>query len=319
MDDPRLLGQSSASLRHWEPSSPRLDQTAAPLIAAGSVVGLWPLEHWQAVPWHDHDFYEVAFVVQGTGFHFAGDQEQRIHPGTVIFVPPGTAHGYRALRDVAVYNCFFRAELADFELLWAARDSGLQSLFGDSGTAFRRPGAHVVTQLNDADFNACITQLEAIRDTPSEDRSHSNEIAHLLLALDVIARRGRRSAGTTAAPRSPAPRVVSRALEIIESDLARHWSLAELAAEVYVTTFYLSHEFKKWMGTPPASYIARRRAQHAAFLLSGTDQSIASIGRAVGWPEPASFSHHFRRAFSVNPREYRRRLRAGEQPPGGVG
>jgi AraC family L-rhamnose operon transcriptional activator RhaR len=208
-----------------------------------------------------------------------------------------------------VYNCFFRAELADFELLWAARDSGLVSLFGSAGGAIGQPGDPVVTQLDESDFSACVVQLDAIRNTAVADRSHASEIGHLLIALDIVARRGRENRGVTAAPRSQAPRVVSRALEVIESDLARHWSLADLAAEVFVTRFYLAHEFKKWMGIPPAAFISRRRAQHAAFLLSGTDDSIASIGQAVGWPEPATFSHQFRRSFGTSPREYRRRSR----------
>jgi AraC family L-rhamnose operon transcriptional activator RhaR len=308
--DPPDLGQPARALRHWAPSSPRLDPTAEPLIGAASVVGLWPLEHFQAVPWHDHDFYEVAFVLQGSGYHFAGQREQPIRAGSVIFVPPGTAHGYRALKGVAVYNCFFRAELADFELLWAARDRGLVELFGNTTAAFRQRGAHVITQLDDVHFNASINELDAIRNTDPAERSHANEIAHLLLALDIVARRGRAAAGPVAAPpTSQAPRIVSQALELIEGDLARSWSLADLAGEVYVTTYYLAHQFKKWVGIPPAAFICRRRAEHAAFLLTGTDDSIASVGRAVGWPEPAAFSRQFRRAYGVSPRAFRQRGR----------
>jgi AraC family L-rhamnose operon transcriptional activator RhaR len=51
--------------------------------------------------------------------------------------------------------------------------------------------------------------------------------------------------------------------------------------------------------------------QHAAFLLAGTEQPIAAIGARVGWPEPATFSHQFRRIQGTSPREYRRRANAG--------
>lgn len=108
--------------------------------------------------------------------------------------------------------------------------------------------------------------------------------------------------------RRPAtPRVVSAALELIEEDLARRWTLAELSREVFVGSFHLAHEFKRWVGIAPMAYANQRRAERAAVLLSGTDDSIGAIGRAVGWPEPASFSRHFRQAFGVSPREYRRR------------
>jgi AraC-like DNA-binding protein len=76
---------------------------------------------------------------------------------------------------------------------------------------------------------------------------------------------------------------------------------------VFVGTFHLAHEFKRWVGIAPMAYLNQRRAERAAFLLSGTDDPIGAIGRAVGWPEPAAFSRQFRKAFGASPREYRRR------------
>lgn len=262
------------------------------------------------MPWHDHEFYEVAFITRGTGFHFCGSSEERIRRGTVIFMPPAVAHGYRALRDVVAYNCFFRAELSEFELLWASRDGALMTLFG-RGAA--RPD-HVVTQLDPAALDGCIAELDAIKQQEPNKRSHANEIGHLLLALDVIARHGQSQVSQPPERRPATPRVVSAALDLIDRDLARRWTLAELSHEVFVGSFHLAHEFKRWVGVAPMAYVNQRRAEWAAVLLAGTDDSIGAIGRAVGWPEPASFSRHFRKAFGVSPREYRRRRNQRENP-----
>ncbi len=301
------LRQASSALGHWSPSSPRLDATAAPLIPPGSVVGLWPVAHWLAVPWHDHDFYEVAFITQGTGYHFCGSHEESVRRGTVIFVPPGTAHGYRALRDVVVYNCFFRAELSEFELLWASRDDALRTLFGRGAAGLGRSADHVLAELDSAALDDCIAELEAIRQEEPGQRSHASELGHLLLALDVVARHGRRQIPIPPERRPATSRGVNAALDLIEQDLARRWTLNDLSREVFVGSFHLAHEFKRWVGVAPMAFVNQRRAEQAAVLLSGTDDPIAAIGRAVGWPEPASFSRHFRRAFGVSPRQYRRR------------
>ena len=140
---------------------------------------------------HDHAFYEMALVLSGSGFHVCGDSEEPVQAGTVVFVPPGVAHGYRGCRDMEVYNCFFRAELAEFELLWAARDDALGALFGRGGTR-RLQDDHVVIQVDPAAFEQCIRELDAIRHEDPSERSHARQIGHLLLALDLIARHGRR-------------------------------------------------------------------------------------------------------------------------------
>ena len=293
---------------HMEPGDARPDASSEPqpLIAPGSVVGLWLVDHLPVVHAHDHAFYEMALVLSGSGFHVCGDSEEPVQAGTVVFVPPGVAHGYRGCRDMEVYNCFFRAELAEFELLWAARDDALGALFGRGGTR-RLQDDHVVIQVDRAAFEQCVSELDAIRHEDPSERSHARQIGHLLLALDLIARHGRRYGPTATERRLATPRVVAAVLDAFDADLARHWTLADLSTEVYVGSFHLAHEFKRWMGVSPMAYLARRRAERAGILLAGTDDSIASIGRAVGWPEPAAFSRQFSKAFGVSPREFRRR------------
>lgn len=299
-------------LGHWAPSDPRRDATAKPLIGPGSVVGLWPVEHMLAVPAHDHEFFEVAFITRGTGYHLCGSQEVPIRRGTVLFVPPGAVHGYRAQHDVAVVNCFFRAELAEFELLWASRDNALMTLFGRAAALSGQSSEPVVAQLESGELDDCLAELDAIGQREPDERSHAGEIGHLLLALDVVARHGRHEQRRPAERRAATPRVVSATLDLIEEDLARHWTLGDLSREVFVGSFHLAHEFKRWVGVAPIAYANQRRVERAAVLLSGTNDSIGIVGRAVGWPEPASFSRHFRQAFGVSPREYRRRQHVRE-------
>ncbi len=298
--------RSTRTHGHWAPSSPRRDDTAEPLIGPGSVVGAWPVEHMLAVPEHDHEFYEVAFVTRGTGYHFCGSQEVAISRGTVVFVPPGASHGYRAQHDVAVFNCFFRAELAEFELLWASRDNALMTLFGRAALP-GHAGGPVVAQLDVDELDECIGELDAIWQRKPDERSHASEIGHLLVALDLVARHGEYKQRTPTERLPATPRLVSAALDLIEEDLARHWTLGDLSREVFVGSFHLAHEFKRWVGVAPIAYANQLRAERAAVLLSGTDDSIGAVGRTVGWPEPASFSRHFRQAFGTSPREYRRR------------
>ena len=140
-----------------------------PLIAPGSVVGLWVVEHLPVVHPHDHAFYEMALVLSGSGFHVCGDSEEPVQAGTVVFVPPGVAHGYRGCRDMEVYNCFFRAELSEFELLWAARDDALGPCSDAAGPGVSRTTTSSSRWTGRPSSNASVSSTRsATRIRPSE-------------------------------------------------------------------------------------------------------------------------------------------------------
>ena len=110
-----------------------------------------------------------------------------IGPGLAIFVPPGVAHEYRDNDEAHVYNCLFRAELIDAELMWARRDPVLGSLFDpDSLSRKGDTAATVMVPLDAADVRRVIEALEPIR--TGEATTRAAQLAHLLLALDIVAR-----------------------------------------------------------------------------------------------------------------------------------
>ena len=63
------------------------------------------------------------------------------------------------------------------------------------------------------------------------------------------------------------------------------------------------------------AYLARRRAEQAVRLLISTNLSIASIGAAVGWPEPRHFARCFKAQTGVSASAYRARFFASVIQP----
>ena len=47
-----------------------------------------------------HNEHEVVYVVEGTFLFVAGDSRREAGPGTFVFVPRGTPHGFRVVGDV---------------------------------------------------------------------------------------------------------------------------------------------------------------------------------------------------------------------------
>jgi AraC family L-rhamnose operon transcriptional activator RhaR len=309
-------------MRHV-PNVPGAVLNADAFMAPNELVGFFIAEQPRTVALHLHDFFEFAIVTRGTGTHQSGERRHPVRRGTAILIPPGALHGYELSEDLVVYNCFVRAEAAEYDLPWIRRDAFLGRLFAESdrmlvdGTP--GPSEPVIVCLDETDLQSCLGHFVAIRTLPTRERSEAYDLGHLLLALDVLGRRVRAERPDLRAIDPRAPTIVVTALELIESDLRRHWGLAELAAVLCVGQFHLARTFRRWVGRSTGAFANRRRAERAALLLTTTDDPVASVGAQVGWEDPAYFARRFRQETGVSPRVYRARARAhqaGQRPDG---
>jgi AraC family L-rhamnose operon transcriptional activator RhaR len=279
-----------------------------------TAVAIFVAHHYPTIGWHEHDFYELAVISTGRGLHESEHGVIPVEAGTVVFIPPGVSHEYRGCEDLIVYNCLFRAELDEAELMWAFRDGHLSVLFNpDNLSRDRMHRPPVAVQLDDVGLATVLAALERIRLRAPDARTRTGQLAHLLLALDVVAAARRATDPTDR--RTTAPAVVAAALELMARDIAHPWTLSELSRRMFVGRFHLSRTFARCVGVPPMQYLARLRAERAAALLASTDLPIAAIGAAVGWSDPPYFSRRFRAHFGVSPRHYRQRHRHDEPGP----
>ncbi|HJZ97255.1 MAG TPA: AraC family transcriptional regulator [Candidatus Solibacter sp.] len=124
------------------------------------------------------------------------------------------------------------------------------------------------------------------------------------LALTLV----RRALGprTTHAPSATAgrQRLVDRAKLVLASDLARRWTLAEIAAEVRCSPVYLTQVFQQVEGLPLYRYQLRLRLARALDLLAQYDD-LTALSLDLGFSSHSHFSAAFRSAYGRSPSEFR--------------
>jgi AraC family L-rhamnose operon transcriptional activator RhaR len=211
-----------------------------------------------------------------------------------------------------MYNCCFSSELLRRELSWTREDPLLGYLLW-AGPYSSPARGMLMTTLEPPAFGECLTHLDALaalRNRPQE-RHRADIIGRLSLLFSqlgqVIARTARTLPGE---PGSTHP-AVGRAMRLLEADLARHWTLADLAGESHLTPGHLVRLFKDTTGLPPMAYLAQVRAEHAAVLLLHSDEPITGIGRAVGWPDQNYFARRFKAHYGLSATTYRKRFATG--------
>ena len=99
-------------------------------------------------------------------------------------------------------------------------------------------------------------------------------------------------------------RVVDRVKLVLASDLARRWTLAEIAAEVRGSPVYLTQVFHQVEGLPLYRYQLRLRLARALDLLVHYDD-LTALSLDLGFSSHSHFSAAFRQTYGRSPSEFR--------------
>ena len=91
----------------------------------------------------------------------------------------------------------------------------------------------------------------------------------------------------------------------MEAHSEEKFSLEQMAKALFVNGSYLLRTFKRTTGMTPLVYHHMIHIRKAKELLSGTDQTISEIGKAVGYVSPSHFAHIFQKTTGCSPTEYR--------------
>ncbi|HSE45181.1 MAG TPA: AraC family transcriptional regulator [Gemmatimonadales bacterium] len=98
-------------------------------------------------------------------------------------------------------------------------------------------------------------------------------------------------------------KLVDRTKLVLTSDMARRWTLPEIAAEVGVSPVYLTQVFAQVEGVPLYRYHLRLRLARALDLLSQYD-NLSALSIDLGFSSHSHFTAAFRQAYGRTPADF---------------
>jgi AraC-like DNA-binding protein len=116
-----------------------------------------------------------------------------------------------------------------------------------------------------------------------------------------------------AADRRLLDRKVARALNLLQAEPAKRWTVERLARAVGLSRAAFARRFAAVSGRSPLRYLTELRLALAANLLETTDDSLAELALRVGYTSEFAFSRAFKRNHGVAPGSFRR-LRRNARP-----
>lgn len=234
--------------------------------------------------------YAVVYILEGGGdYRDTNGYRQRVGAGDLIFIFPELAHRYGPRPDEYWAEIYAVFDGPLFEL-WRA-----QNLLDA-----QRPIRHIepLEQWGNA--------LESVLTDPRPATAAERTVA-LVRFAEVL------TALVTADVETPEQRGeelwVARARTLLEANLERPVTLADIADEVGVPEQTFRKRFQQRVGMSPIRYRTARRMEAARAMLQQGHLSNKEIAASLGFTDAFHFSKQFRQHTGLSPRVFVQRQR----------
>nr|WP_281517788.1 AraC family transcriptional regulator [Ferranicluibacter rubi] len=104
-------------------------------------------------------------------------------------------------------------------------------------------------------------------------------------------------------------RRLARTIHAVHSDLARRWTVEDMAQEAGLSRSSFAALFKSVVGEAPLDYLTGWRVYRVKMLLTGTDESLLRIANLVGYDNDLSLSRVFKRRTGIAPGRWRQMMK----------
>jgi AraC family transcriptional regulator len=232
---------------------------------------------------------QLVFAYRGVYVRHVGQDQAVAEGNQVLFFNAG--QGYRVSHPVPG---------GDASLSLAVSESQLDELSprnlrtDDAGVIFRPLRLRI-----DARTQALVALLRhSLRQNIAEPLEA--ESLALTLVQRALGPRTTHHAGASAGRQ----RLVDRAKLVLASDLARRWTLADIAAEVRVSPVYLTQVFQQVEGLPLYRYQLRLRLARALDLIADCDD-LTALALELGFSSHSHFTAAFRQLYGESPSKFR--------------
>lgn len=110
------------------------------------------------------------------------------------------------------------------------------------------------------------------------------------------------------------PHQAERILEWLEGHYKEPLRLEQMASELHLSSYHLSHLFKACTGSSISDYVTAKKMQQAILLLTTSELSIARIGEEVGITNSSYFCKLFKTELGITPYQYRKQYHSKLYP-----
>jgi AraC family transcriptional activator of pobA len=259
--------------------------------------------HFQVSYPHKHDFYEVLFLRQGSGYHIIDSNKYEIKPPCIFFLSPGQAHKLELSNDIDGYIFLFTAE---FYLLSEVNKNKLLEFPFFFSVEQNNPPL-LLEQPADTQF------LQSLFVRGCTEVSHPRGVSEdsIRAILDLILQTCKKlyPIDTMSMQHTKGHLLVKNLLRLVEENYQKNLSINEYASMLAITPNHLTQLVKQVTGNTSAKLIQNKVILETKRLLVHTEMTVTEIADFLNFSDQSYFTKYFKKACGVSPLQYRKSKR----------
>ncbi|GHV94341.1 transcriptional regulator ChbR [Spirochaetia bacterium] len=244
---------------------------------------------------HNHDYYEIFLVDQGSGEHRVNGCTQPISAGFLCFIRPRDTHYYEAMTEnFRIINIIIPEAL-------------ISALFDFLGGNYKKeqflsPILPPSTLLDFLELTGLIRELEQLILYKKIMRA-SSDVAYRITIFNIMTKyfpmnRLDRNSGQ-----------IPRWLRWLSLEMLKNENFKKGLPALYnlsgKSREHLARSCKKHLGKTPSQLVNDIRLEHSAKLLTTTNIPIIEISAECGFESLSYYYHRFKEHYHLSPREFR--------------
>lgn len=277
------------------------------LLQKGRLIEIRPHTRFVHFPKHRHNYVEMVYMCSGSTTHIINDNERIVlKEGDILFLNQNATQEIlpASEQDIAVnfiiLPAFFDRAFSMIEkenILYDFLVSALSQ--NGSYSSYLHFQAKDILSVQNLIENMIWTLIHKKTGTNTINQTTMGLLfMNLSMFADTINKND---------PHQYEQNLVFSVLKYIEANYI-NGTLAEIAEELRQPPYFISRLLKKHTDSNFKELLQQRKLQQAAYLLSETPLSVASVMENIGYDNSSYFYRKFRGKYGCSPKNYRKQI-----------
>ena len=253
-------------------------------------------------PKHIHKDFQIFYVLEGELSLTLFYATYRLRPGSIHIIHSEDVHSIKSITEnnlvlvLSFDRDYFKSIFPHFvttvfitnieEGAFSKRDILCDQIFAIVAETYNRSPGYAA-RINNAAvalINTLMNNFRGFVIDPSE-KAFIHKTSHDYMQVDRI----------------------SRIIQFVYENYPYKISLSEIAEREHMSSYYLSHVFRKLVGVNFRDFVSMVRIEMSEVSVLSTNKSISQISQDMGFSDAKYYVSHFYDHMGCHPKEYRRK------------